>query len=396
MVASRTADSFRSTPAGAPTFDAPITAVRAGAAQASLPASEANAAEITLERVADPAAVHDEWARLAEQSGSIFATHDWISIWSRNFAAGRPSLLTACRGLDGKLIALLPLYLRAGAPARTVRFMGHGAGDELGPICHSSDRPLAARALRRVLHRNSSCWDLFLGERLPGPDDWAALLGGRALFRTPSPVLTTGGMSFEDFLAARSANFRQQVRRRELKLGRSHDVRYRLADDPLRLQDDLTILFELHTARWGGEGSKTLAGSRAAFHREWAARALRRGWLRLWFLEIDGAPVAAWYGFRFAGVESFYQAGRDPAWEDYSVGFVLMTHTIREALADGVREYRLLRGDDAYKGRFSNDDHGLQMVGVASGARGLATLAGAAAAGSLPSRGRALVTRLTG
>lgn len=396
MVASRTADSILDTAAGVPAFDAPITATRVGAAHAPLPASEANAAEITLERVPDSAAVHDEWARLAEQSGSIFATPDWISIWSRNFTSGRPSLLTACRGPDGRLIALLPLYLRADAPARTVRFMGHGAGDELGPICHPSDRPLAALALRHLLHENSSRWDLFLGERLPGTDDWAALLGGRSLFHTPSPVLTTGGVSFEEFLAARTANFRQQVRGRERKLARSHDLRYRLADDPVRLQDDLTILFELHNSRWGDKGSKTLSGSRAAFHREWAARALRRGWLRLWFLEIDGAPVAAWYGFRFAGVESFYQAGRDPAWVDSSVGFVLMAHTIREALADGVREYRLLRGDDAYKGRFSNGDPGLQTVGVASGVRGLATLAGAVAASSMPSRGRALITRLTG
>jgi hypothetical protein len=28
-------------------------------------------------------------------------------------------------------------------------------------------------------------------------------------------------------------------------------------------------------------------------------------------LEADGQPVAAWYGLRFAGVESYYQAGRD-------------------------------------------------------------------------------------
>ena len=354
------------------------------------------AADLRLERVSDPDAIQDDWARLAEQSANIFATPDWISMWARHFAPHRTSLLTACRDRDDNLIALLPLYLRAGPPARIVRFMGHGAGDELGPVCHPSNRALAALALRRILHENSSRWDLFLGERLPGPDDWSTLLGGRALFHTPSPVLAADGMSFEDFLASRTANFRQQVRRRERKLAKAHDLRYRLADDPSRLQDDMTTLFELHSARWGEEGSKTLTGSRAAFHREWAAHALERGWLRLWLLEAGGRPVAAWYGFRFGGAESFYQAGRDPAWEPHSVGFVLMAHTIREALDDGMREYRLLRGADAYKARFSSSDPGLQMVGVASGVRGRAALAGAVAAGSMPSRGRALVTRLTG
>ncbi len=78
----------------------------------------------------------------------------------------------------------------------------------------------------------------------------------------------------------------------------------------IRLQDDLTVLFALHRARWG-EGSPFLRFE--AFHREFAAVALERGWLRLWFLELDDRPAAAWYGFRFAGVESYYQAGRDPS-----------------------------------------------------------------------------------
>ena len=56
--------------------------------------------------------------------------------------------------------------------------------------------------------------------------------------------------------------------------------------------------------------------------------ALERGWLRLWVLEADGKAVAAWYGFRFAQIDWYYQSGRDPDWERQSVGFVLLAHTI--------------------------------------------------------------------
>ena len=42
----------------------------------------------------------------------------------------------------------------------------------------------------------------------------------------------------------------------------------------------------------------------APFHYEFATQALHHGWLRVWFLEIDGRPVAALHGFRFADAES--------------------------------------------------------------------------------------------
>ena len=156
---------------------------------------------------------------------------------------------------------------------------------------------------------------------------------------------------------------------------------YRLATDPERLQLDLDTLFRLHRQRWGSAAtavprsrSRSIVSSpRHAFH---------RGWLRLWFLEIDGKPVAALHGFRFAGSESAYQAGRDPAFAQQPVGFVLLAHAVREALTDGISEYRLLRGGAAYKERFATSDPGLETFGLSRGAAAQLMLAAARAAGS--------------
>ena len=49
-----------------------------------------------------------------------------------------------------------------------------------------------------------------------------------------SPVLSLAGRGWEDILAARSANFRQQVRRRERKLAQAHELRFRLSVTPNR------------------------------------------------------------------------------------------------------------------------------------------------------------------
>jgi CelD/BcsL family acetyltransferase involved in cellulose biosynthesis len=112
-------------------------------------------------------------------------------------------------------------------------------------------------------------------------------------------------------------------------------------------------------------------------------------------MEVDGRPAAAWYGVRFGGVESYYQAGRDPALDDLSVGFVLLAHTIEAAFDDGVTEYRFLLGDEPFKGRFAEEDEGVETLTVSRGMRGLAAVAAARAALRMPPAIRRRVGGLT-
>ena len=311
-----------------------------------------------------------EWDDLAERLGNVFGTSVWAAAWWRRWGGEKRPLIAACHRPDGRLAAVLPLYVASERPLRVLRFIGHGAGDLLGPLCAPEDRRDTAGALRQLLGEGRIAWDVLLGQQVAAGDDWPSALGGHVLRREPSPVLRLTWPSWDAYLSERSANFRQQVRRRERALSRGHRMKFRLAAEPDHLQRDLDALFDLHSARWGDRASQALAAARVAFHRDFAARALGRGWLRLWFLELDGRPVAAWYGFRIGDVESYYQAGRDPAWDHASVGFVLLAHTIRSALEDGMREYRFLRGGEAYKERFTDDRGQLETFALARGLRG--------------------------
>jgi CelD/BcsL family acetyltransferase involved in cellulose biosynthesis len=339
-------------------------------------------APLAVEVLGDLTQVRPAWQALAERGDNVFSTWEWADVWWRHLGEGRPLRILGGRRPDGRLAAVLPLHLSARLPVRALRFAGHGPADELGPVCAPADRSAAFEALRRVLAARPDRFGVFVADRVRDAPA-AAALGGRGLRSEPSPVLPTAGGSFDDFLATRSRNFREQVRRRERRLRRERSVSFRLTTDPATLGVDFDVLVRLHDLRWRGR-SRAFAGPLLAFHRDFAAVALERGWLRLWTLEIDGRPAAAWYGFRFGGVESYYQAGRDEAYDAWSAGFVLLARTVRAAFEDGQREYRFLIGDEPYKGRFTEDLGTVETLAVAVGPLGRAAVAAARGARSLP------------
>jgi CelD/BcsL family acetyltransferase involved in cellulose biosynthesis len=335
-----------------------------------------------------------EWDALAERAANLFATRDWVEAWWHHLGAGEPALFSVTDP-GGRPVGLLPLTRTRIGPLRVLRYAGHDVADRLGPVCAPEDRPAVGAAVREALRAGDLDADLLLSERLPGEEEWPRLTGARVLTRESSPVLPIAGMDWESFLASRSSNFRSQVRRLERKLVRDRSLTFRLSTEPDRLDADLDALLSLHRARWSEEGIDAFAGNREAFHRDFARRALEQGRLRLWIAELDGAPAAAWYGMRFADIEWYYQAGRAPEHDDTKIGFVLMAHTIRAAMEDGVGEYRLLRGGEEYKKRFSTEDPGLETATLYRSTAGRAAARALQAAASIPpahrGRARALV-----
>jgi CelD/BcsL family acetyltransferase involved in cellulose biosynthesis len=322
-----------------------------------------------LEVFADFDPLRAEWARLAEATGSVFHTYEWHTRWWEHFGAGRELRVVAGRHDDGSLAWVMPMLRHRVGPVRLLRAVGYGAADALGPVAAGDDLPAAAAALRRFVAADRGC-DLALFRHLPGALDWGAALGGEVVRRESSPSVELDGLSWDEYLATRSAHFRQHLRRDERVLHRTHDVRFVRTDDAARLEADLDTLFRLHALRWGA--ATDFIARDGAFHRDFARVAFDRGWLRLWILELDGAPAAAWYGFRLGGADWFYQSGRDPQFDRLRVGALLVAHTIRTACDDGISVYHMLRGGETYKAGFANADDGLQTVMVARGARGRA------------------------
>lgn len=321
----------------------------------------------------------DEWGELAERSGNVFSTWEWATAWWRHFGEDSEPVLLRCTRPDGTF-AILPLCRSRRGPLRILRFIGYGPGDTLGPVCSPADREAAGVALREALDSKVvGPWHVFLAERLPtGP--LGPTLRGRVLQREASPELEIGGRSWEEFLASRSRNLREKLGRNTRKLEREHRLSFRLCEDPDRLGEDLDTLIRLHRERWGEGDGAFERDAVVAFHHDFAAAALRRGWLRLWTMEVDAEPAAAWYGFRYGGAESFYQSGRDPSFDRFSIGFLMLMRTVRAAFEDGLDRYAFLRGDEPYKDRLAGTDPGLETRILGRGRLGSAVALGGSAA----------------
>ena len=284
--------------------------------------------------------------------------------WHRAWAdSAPPEELAASEALllrdpRGSIQALLPLrvgrvrFRRVSVRALTWAIGDTGCPDELDvPALTEVAWPALATALEDLP------WQVIilsnLVERAPNVERLCAALVARGHVARQHPLWTCPQLdlppSWDAYLAMLSPNRRQLLRRKERSLRRDHALAVTDygAD---RLDEGWGHLMALHAQRWDGAGGGAFRDPRAEHLQRQFARELAQQ-NRLWLstLDLEGRPVAAWYGFASDDTVYFYQGGRDPEWERESVGLVLMGIMIQRAIERGYRAFNFLRGDDSYK-----------------------------------------------
>ena len=356
--------------------------------------------------------VFEPWRRLATTRGSAFLTPEWyLTALDVVHDDGVPAVAVARNG-NGAVEGLLPLVWTDTAGRHgTAEVPATRFADVFQLVCEESNEDAVAAAVAPALaqHLGRRC-QLRLGRLDPAGGWWGELARAWPASLTAVtgpeealPYVMLDGTSWEEYLASRTGQFRSQVRRKMRSLQRDHEVRVRRTATAEEVAGDIKTLFELHERRWAGrDQASSLADARLrAFHRRFAVAAQENGWLRLYLLEVDGVPVAAWYGWRVGERYAYYQAGFDPAWARHSVGFLLMAETIREAIAEGAAEYDLLLGDEPFKLRFATAQHRARWTVLApplSRTRIAQAAANAARAGvrALPEAAQRSLRRLRG
>jgi CelD/BcsL family acetyltransferase involved in cellulose biosynthesis len=126
----------------------------------------------------------------------------------------------------------------------------------------------------------------------------------------------------------------------------------------------MDILIDLHQRRFTALGKRGcfFSNNFTSFHREVAHRLFQKGQVELHWLELDGTPAAAQYGFKSGSFIYDYQTGMDPELSHESPGTVLTLALIRRAIEQGYQTYDFLRGDEWYKSQWRAEPHATQEL----------------------------------
>jgi len=309
------------------------------------------------------AGLRDEWSSLLAESSSdsLFVTWEWLHTWWNHLRGdAKLALMTVRRG--GELVAIAP-FASHGANlfgSETLSFLGEGrvGSDYLDVLVRHGAEDQALRAIAAQLRRigatlrmsqlriTSSAGSLLARElRLSG-----CPVRAKRTHRCPYIDLSAT-RSFEDYLRTLGSEHRYNFQRKLRRLQTQHGLRFERVVSESRRVELLPVIFELHRQRWSERGgSDGLVGADILeFHDDLTRVALERGWLRLFVLWLGQSPAATLYGFRYGRVFSFYQSGFDPRFAKLSVGLVALGLAIRDAIDDGVSEFDLLHGEEAYK-----------------------------------------------
>ncbi len=298
----------------------------------------------------------NDWNRLALLAGTPFMTGEWLSAWCSAFGHGRCGW-TVLHDDDGSI--------RAGACVRRTK-LGKLASttDDYGCDWEILARDERARVelWSALVHEGASHIQL---EGMLEHADSARFISeelGRAGYRVVrlagplSPWLTLPA-SWEELIQNASSSLRAQVGRRRRMLEREGAVTFRVGGSLATLERDLEIFLTLESSGWK-ERSGTAITSKPStnrLYRDFARGAAAQGWLRLYFLELDGEAIAADYGCAFAGTGVFMKTGFNEDYGRLSPGLVLRAEVLRSSIEEGLAGYDFLGDPDNYKTRWTSE-----------------------------------------
>ena len=307
------------------------------------------------------------WDSLLEKcpdESSMYLTHEWLATWWKYFGEGkRLNLLLVER--DRRVIGIVPLI-------RNEYRIGPFKLDALESITWTScnyvglmspeHRQEVISALLAYLAENLRGVSLILRLSLiPGDSQFLsalkrsmAPLAESLVFqesvRTLAPYIELPS-SWDEYFSSLGRRRRKILNSTLRALEKEHSIVELRQCDADSLEEGLSQFFDLHQERWravGLRGSFTDPRDRE-FYREVARKFLKRNWLHLSSLTIDGDVASALFGCIYN--QKFYAitAARNIRYSKYDVGHLHKMQVIKDAISQNLREFDFLQGDEPYK-----------------------------------------------
>jgi CelD/BcsL family acetyltransferase involved in cellulose biosynthesis len=326
--------------------------------------------ELTLYRDAEGfAGLCDEWNALLRRSpfDTIFLTWEWQSTWWQQLGTTRGPLYLLAARQGERLVGIIPLYLTGMPGNYTLQVVGCvEVSDYLDLLVESGqEEAVYAAFLDWLAGPDAPNWDCLELCNQPAPSqtyvrmpELAARYGWsvEVAHEDVCPVVDLPP-TWDAYLETLDKKQRHEIRRKLRRVEReAPDARVRLVQGGDDLDEQIDLFIDLHRRSDWAKDQFMVPQMQAFFHAI-ARSVAEAGWLQLSFLEIAGQAVATYLCFDYRNQILVYNSGYDPAlYPQLSSGWVLLSHVIRNAIAQGRSRLDFLQGNEDYKYRFGGKD----------------------------------------
>ncbi len=309
-------------------------------------------------------ALRPAWDALYNERGALspFSSFSWVRTWWTYRGQENRMLVLVCKDTSGAVIAIAPFYVSLKFGYRTVRFIGSGNSDYLDILMRSGTEQTAIKELCEQLKKLKYSWDMI--DLMDMPEQSLFLQTLRkdpklcALPHTVQKGLICPYVSWErshqEYLAARSSNFRYDLKRKFKRAEKMGTVSFEvLKDMPEQGIEQFASLYE---KRWSSKDTNATIRNETGQKllneaiRTWA----QEGILRIPVMKMNGTIVAFCLGFIKDARFYYYIPSFDPAFVQASPGKLLVEYILKSFPDLGIHEIDFMKGEERYKLEWSD------------------------------------------
>jgi CelD/BcsL family acetyltransferase involved in cellulose biosynthesis len=310
--------------------------------------------------------LREEWDALVVAAATPMAAPAWALAWLRHLAPkDAEARIIAVRDGD-TLVGLAPLFLHRDGGAAAYATLGERFLWRVLPLADPERVWEVAQATWSTLVSLDPAPDI-LRFRSASSGEWYGPwhLAHMASPEQRAPIVRNGDLSpcpfvqidgtFEEWFAARSANFRSEIRRLRRRFAEAGGT-IRISS-PATYEQDVATYLRLHMSRWDGRETGF------AQHIDVLPRmllevvqALPEERVRLYLTELDGETIGAQLFTSAGPVLAYHNGGWDERHSKLKPGLLGVCHALEQAFAAGQRRLDFGPGDYSYKLRFANGD----------------------------------------
>ena len=327
------------------------------------------------------------WNLLAEKANCpVFQTYQWVRTWWDHFGRGARLYCLVFREND-TVVGIVPLLRESfrvvGIRVATfIRFFSRKPLFYSDMVIEPGYEQVVLGSFAEHLLSVGSIWDVFempnIDEHFPALSALPEILRRAGIgvhtyqtglcSRVPLPA------TWDEFMKNLGGKTRHEFKRKTERMKERFRVETEVVEcGGIEVKNAVRQMMTIHGQRWESLGFRNRYADETemSFITTVAERFAELGWLRIMFMKADGEKVAGLLNFNFGGRIYCYHANVFGSGEmmKYSPGILLHYSAIQQGIAEGMREYDMMIGQEDYK--FSDvksvQSHVWQIRGISPG-----------------------------